>query len=342
MIKKASKPNIVVIGGGTGTYTILSGLKKYPIDISVIVTMTDSGGSNRVIRDEFGLLPTSDIRQAMVALASDDIDDLFRKLFTYRYHQGTGLNGMTYGNLFMLALTDILGSQSEAIEQTCRLLGVQGKIIPVTYDNSQLIARYDNGRQLLGEHQIDEPSVEFAERRIMELETIPEAAANPKAIDAILKADIIVFSPGDLYTSLLSNIVVKGIREALKKTKAKKVFIINLMTKYGQTNHFKASDFCFELSKYLGGTNPNYIIINKKMTLNKKISARYSEEKSEPVIDDLSEHPENLFGTKIIRANFTNKEIFEKAKGDRLVRSLVRHDPKKLAKAIMMIANGRI
>ena len=337
MVKSNKRPHVVVIGGGTGTYTTLVGLKKYPIDVSVIVTMTDSGGSNRVIRDEFGLLPTSDIRQAMVALASDEVDDLFRKLFTYRYHQGTGLNGMTFGNLFMLALTDILGSQSEALTQTCRLLGVQGNIIPVTFDNSQLIARYDNGRQLLGEHQIDEPSEEFAEHRIIELETIPEATANPDAVEAIKKADVIVFSPGDLYTSLLSNIVVSGIKNAIKKTKAKKVFIINLMTKYGQTTNFKASDFCSELSKYLDGVNPDYVLINKTLKLNKKVAQRYQEEKAGIVIDDLSEHPENLAGTKIVRGDFTNKEIIEKVKGDKLVRSLVRHDSKKLARAIYSI-----
>lgn len=337
MTLKGKKPNLVVIGGGTGTYTTLLGLKKYPVDISVIVTMTDSGGSNRVIRDEFGLLPTSDIRQAMVALASEEVDDLFRNLFTYRYHQGTGLNGMTFGNLFMLALTDILGSQSEALTQTCRLLGVEGNVIPVTYDNSQLIARYDNGRQLLGEHQIDEPTEEFAEHKIIELETIPEAVANPKALEAIKNADLIVFSPGDLYTSLLSNIVVKGIKDAIRKSKAKKVFIVNLMTKYGQTTHFKASDFCYELSKYLGGMNPDYILINNTLKLNKKIAARYAEERAEPVIDDLSEHPENLAGTTVIRGDFTNKQIFEKSKGDKLIRSLVRHDSKKLAKAIISI-----
>ena len=342
MTKSSTKPKIVVIGGGTGTYTTLIGLKKYPVDISVIVTMTDSGGSNRVIRDEFGLLPTSDIRQAMVALASESVDDLFRNLFTYRYHQGTGLNGMTFGNLFMLALTDILGSQTKAVEQTCRLLGVQGNIIPVTFDNSQLIARYDNGRQLLGEHQIDEPTEEFADRKIIELETIPEANANPEAIDAILKANVIVFSPGDLYTSILSNVVVKGIKEAIKRSKAKKVFIVNLMTKYGQTNHFKASDFCFELSKYLDGRNPDYVLINKAQKLNKKIALRYAEEKAELVVDDLSEHPENLYGTKIIRGDFTSKEIYEKAKGDKLIRSLVRHDSKKLAKAIIAIAQNKI
>jgi len=333
---------VVVIGGGTGTYTTLLGLKKYPFDISVIVTMTDSGGSNRVIRDEFGLLPTSDLRQALVALASDEVDDMYRKLFTYRYHQGTGLNGMTFGNLFMLALTDIVGSQKEALAQTCRLLGVKGHIIPVTFDNSQLLARYDNGKQVLGEHYIDEPEEEIANHRIIELETIPEAHANPDAISAIREADVIVFAPGDLYTSLLSNIVVKGIKEAINRSRAKKVYIVNLMTKYGQTNHFKASDFCLEISKYLDGRNPDYVLINKDTKLNKSVSKRYAEENAEMVSDDLDQHWENLAGTKIIRKDFTSEDVFEKPKGDKLKRSLVRHSPEKIAKVINRIAKGKI
>lgn len=337
MTNGVRKPKIVVIGGGTGTYTTLMGLKKYPLDISVIVTMMDSGGSNRVIRDEFGLLPTSDIRQAMVALASDKVDDLLRKLFTYRYSQGTGLNGMTFGNLFMLALTDILGSQSEAVEQTCRLLQVEGKIFPVTLDNSQLIARYDNGRQLLGEHQIDEPNQEFGDSKIIELDTIPKANANPEAVDTIKSADIIIFAPGDLYTSLLSNLVVSGIKDAINKSKAKKIYIMNLMTKYGQTNHFKASDYCFELSKYLNGHNPDYILINKDLKLSKELLERYRQEKAEPVKNDLNHSPENLFGTQVIVGDYLSGEVYENSKGDKLKRSLVRHDPDKLAKAIYKI-----
>ena len=338
----SNNKKVVVIGGGTGTYTVLLGLKKLPIDLSVIVTMTDSGGSNRVIRDEFGLLPTSDIRQALVALASDEVDDLFRKLFTYRYHQGTGIAGMTFGNLFMLALTDILGSQKEALKETGRLLGVKGRVIPVTLDDSQLLARYDNGRQVLGEHSIDEPSEEFARHKIVGLETIPEATANPEALEALKQADIIIFSPGDLYTSLLSNIVVKGIRDAIVKSRGKKVFIINLMTKHGQTDKFKASDFCLELSKYLSNTNPDYVLVNKPLNLSEEVISRYQEEQSEVVQDDLAQHWENLAGTKIIRGSFAAKEVFENAKGDKLRRSLIRHDPESIAKTILEIAQGKI
>src|SRR3989344_5238309 len=207
-----NKKKIVVIGGGTRTYTVLSGLKKYPeLDLSVIVSMMDSGGSNRVIRDEFGLLPTSDIRQCMVALSSEKPSEIVRELFTYRYNQGTGISGMTFGNLFMAALTDIYGSQEEAIEKTCEILDVQGEILPVTYDNVQLVARYESGRQVLGEHYIDEPDPELGKYKIIELELIPQAKVNPKAIKALMQADLIILGPGDLYTSVICNLIVKGI-----------------------------------------------------------------------------------------------------------------------------------
>src|SRR5512135_3794510 len=182
---------VVVIGGGTGTFTVLSGLKKYPkLDLSVIVTMMDSGGSNRIIRDEFGLLPTSDLRQCIVALSSEKPSEIVRELFTYRYNQGTGISGMTFGNLFLAALTDIYGSQEKAIEKTCEFLDVQGKIIPVTFDNTNLVARYDNGKQVLGEHFIDEPDSDLCLHRIVELSVFPPAKANEKAITEIDNADL--------------------------------------------------------------------------------------------------------------------------------------------------------
>lgn len=330
------KKKVVVIGGGTGTYTTLLGLKKYPLDISVIVSMTDSGGSNRVIRDEFGLLPTSDLRQVMVALATGREESLLRKLFTYRYSLGIGISGMTFGNLFMAALSDILGSQAEAIKETCRLLHVKGNIIPVTLDNSQLVAKYDNGKQILGEHHIDEPTPELGTHKITSLGVFPPATANPEAIDAIKNANLIVFAPGDLYTSIISNLVVDGIPSVLAKTKAKKLFIVNLMTKFGQTDKFKASDHIFELYKYLKNAVIDYVLVNNKLDLSPFIIEKYQEENSNIVEDDLDfSNPDPK--PKVIRADLVSDLIYEKHKSDNLVRSLVRHDPSKLAKAIVSL-----
>ncbi|MBI2103378.1 YvcK family protein [Candidatus Woesebacteria bacterium] len=328
------KKKVLVIGGGTGTYTVLSGLKKYPLALSVIVSMTDSGGSNRVIRDEFGLLPTSDIRQCMVALTSPKSHEVLRELFTYRYNQGVGISGMSFGNLFMAALTDIYGSQEKAIKKTCEILDVDGEIIPVTFDNVHLIAKYTNGRQILGEHFIDEPDTKQGKHRIETLEVIPKARVNPKALRAIKSADCIVLGPGDLYTSLICNLIIEGVADAIRKSKAKKVFVVNLMTKFGQTNGFGARDHLRILEKYLGDGTLDYCMVSKNGSFPKNILKRYKQEESELVVDDFKD---SVKGPKIVRGNFFSKKIHLKVKGDVLDRSLIRHDPDKLARAIVAI-----
>lgn len=333
-----NKHKIVVIGGGTGTYTILSGLKKYPnLDISVIVSMMDSGGSNRVIRDEFGLLPTSDLRQCILALSSDNSDEILRKLFNYRFTQGTGISGMTYGNLFMAALTDIMGSQKDAIKQTSKILDVKGNIIPVTFDNSNLVATYDNGIQVLGEHFIDEPTKKTIFHKITNLEVFPSAKGNPDAIYAIKNADLVILGPGDLFTSILCNVVVSGISEAIKKTKAKRLFVMNIMTRFGQTDGFKASDHIREIEKYLGGGILDFCLINKN-NIPKSAVNWYKKNDAVPVIDDLK----NIKNLKVVRKNVVSSKFYEKGKSDRLARSFIRHDSDKLAKAVVDILRASI
>ena len=324
-----AKKNVVVIGGGTGTYVTLSGLKKYPkLNLTVIISMMDSGGSNRILRDEFGLLPTSDIRQAIVALSSDKTAPILRKLFTYRYENGIGISGMTFGNLFMAALTDIFKSQSQAIAETCKLLGVSGQIIPVTNELAHLVARYSNGKQVLGEHQIDEPGPTLGQHRIVELEVFPQVSANPDALEAIYKADYIILGPGDLYTSTLCNVVVPGIAPAIAASKAKIIYVVNLMTKFGQTHELSAQDHVAQIDKYLG-RSPDHIVTNKHSPLAPEILARYSQEQSQPVIDDL--------GPQAIRANLLSTQIYAKPKSDILHRSLIRHDAAKLASTLTKI-----
>ena len=328
------RKKIVVIGGGTGTFTILSGLKKHPnLDLSVIVSMMDDGGSNRVIRDEFGLLPTSDLRQCMVALASNDSDQTLRKLFTYRYDQGVGISGMTFGNLFMAALTDIYkGNQKKAIEETCEVLGVKGKIIPITFDKTNLVATYENGKQVLGEHDIDEPNSSIGRYKIAKLEVIPKAKVNKDALDAIKAADLVVLGPGDFYTSIRPNLVVGDISSSIKKSKAKVVFVANLMTKFGQTVGFKVGDFIREIEKYLSGRNLDFCILNKDNHLPYGMLSKYKKESAEPVKDDLRGYKGK---TVIVRRSLMSGKVYEKPKSDKLVRSLIRHDSDKLAKAVV-------
>jgi uncharacterized cofD-like protein len=324
-------PKIVCLGGGTGTYTVLKGLKRYPVHLSAIVSMTDSGGSNRVLRDEFGILPTSDIRQCMVALASKESNGLIRELFNYRYNQGTGISGMTFGNLFMAALADIYKNQGKAIQKTCEILDVKGNIIPVTFDACHLVARYANGQQVLGEHAIDEPNEQVGKHRIIDLEVIPPAKANKKALQSIKQADLIILGPGDLYTSIICNLVVKNIAPAIIKSRAKKVFVINLMNRFGQTNHFRASDYLKEIEKYLAPHTIDYCLINKSKAFPKGVLVRYKQEQAAPVIDDLNSSQK----PKIIRKSFVSKQVYRRQKGDKLRRSLIRHDSSRLAKAII-------
>ncbi len=322
---------LVAIGGGTGTFTLLTGLKDYPdLDISAIVTMADDGGSNRVLRDEFGLLPTSGIRQSIIALSKDTT--LLRRLFQYRYYQGTGISGMTFGNLFMAAVSDILGSQKQAIAETCQLLGVKGHVLPVSYDNTSLVATYQDGTEVLGEHYIDVSNPKVAKQRIINLRTIPRIKIDEAARAAIKGAQLIILGPGDLYTNTIANLVVGGVAEAIKESSAKLVFVMNLMNRAGETYGYRASDFLTDLSQYLPPDRFDYLILNQDSALPPSILKKYASEGSDLVEDDLAD---TWHQAKVLRAKLLSNHRPKLAKGDILARSMVRHDPKLLAKVII-------
>lgn len=328
---KTKQPSIVCIGGGTGTFVVLRGLKNYPYHLSAIVTMSDSGGSNKRIRDEFGLLPTSDIRQCIVALSEEKGGTgLLRKLFMYRFEKGTGISGMTFGNLFMAALSDILGSQEEAITQTSKVLRINGTVIPVSFTDTNLFAQYENGHVVSEEHLIDEPQHDGT-MKITNLYLKPQAKANPQAIKAILSADLIVLGPGDLYTSLLPNLLVPGIAKAIKQSHAKKVYVLNLMTKYGQTYNYTASDHIKALEAYID-KSLNYVMRNNESFL-QPILEKYKEMNEFPVVDDL----EKTSYYTVIRKPVISEQTIEKSKSDTLVRSLIRHDSDKLATELVKL-----
>jgi uncharacterized cofD-like protein len=326
--------HIVCIGGGTGTFVALKGLKHYPCELSAIVTMSDSGGSNKRLRDEFGLLPTSDIRQCFVALSDENGGaGLLRKLFMYRFEKGKGISGMTFGNLFMAALSDILGSQEEAIKQTGKVLRVKGAVIPVSFTNTNLFAVYEDGHVLKEEHLIDEPSHDGT-LRITDVYLKPKATANRQAITAIKNADLIVLGPGDVYTSLLPNLLVGGIADAICASHAKKVYVVNLMTKYGQTYDYKASDHLKTVEKYVGQTI-DYVVINRT-PLPQTALTLYEKHLERPVVDDLHTTKQQ----RIIREDLVGRQIVARAKSDRLVRSLIRHDSEKLALVLINLIKG--
>jgi len=308
---------------------VLSGLKQYPdLDLHVIVSMTDDGGSNQVVRDEFGLLPLSDLRKSIIALSDSD-DQILRQLFTYRFEKGNGISGHTLGNLMMVALADITGSEDKAVEAARRLFKVKGKVIPVTLHQTKLVAEYDDGERVEGEHLIDEP--EDWQRRIKSLVLSENVPAHKEAIDAICSADFIVAGPGDLYTSTLANIIVAGIAEAIQKSNGKFIFINNLMTKKGQTHGMKASHLVNEITKYSGRV-PD-VVLQHAGDFHEEILKKYEERGEHPVHDDLdTSHPFD-----IVRTQLTHDAEVQKDKGDTLVRSLIRHDAQKLSDVLYKI-----
>lgn len=327
-------PKIVTIGGGTGTFTLLSGLKKYIVDITSIVTMADSGGSTGRLRDEFGYLPVGDVRMALAALSDTNGRNIIRELFLYRFSKGEGLSGHNFGNLFLVALTDILGSEEAAIEYAGKVLRISGRVLPVTASRTDIVGVYTDGTVTRGESNIDEPTfTDGKEKHIDHIYLEPSVSATKKAIETIQEADLVVLGPGDMYTSTVPNLLVKGIKEALGSTKGKILYNVNLMTKYGQTTGFTAQDHIAEITKY-AGRQPDFVVMNSS-TFPPEVLDHYKKEYEYPVVDDL----EDGRGYTIIRENVVAGEVTQRKAGDTLKRSLIRHDSDKIAAIIMRVTD---
>ena len=320
--------NITVIGGGTGSSNVLLGLKEYrDLSLSVIVGMMDDGGSNAVMKDELGLLPLSDLRKSIIALAGDSDKGLIRELFTYRFPEGKGLKGHTLGNLLMAAMTDITGSEVGAIDVFKYLFEIKADILPVTLENVKLVAEYKDGIKVEGEHLIDEPE---KDRKISKFYLSSRVEAYKGAIDAIENSNFVIIGPGDLYTTTLSVIIVPGISEALRDTKAKLIFIPNLMSKIGQTRGLTQKSMLKIVEKYIG-RKIDYLLVNDGKFPQKALD-RYLDQGEHIFKDDLSRN-----GRTVIRADLVANSIIKKDKGDELVRSLIRHDPEKLGQELYKI-----
>lgn len=314
------KKRIVVIGGGTGVFTALTGLRKYPVDLAAIVTMADDGGSTGMLREDFGILPPGDVRRALIALSKTE-DKMLSSLFTYRFEEGAGLNGHSFGNLMLAALERLTGSFEGAIGAASRILGVDGEVLPVTLDPVRLRAELENGQVVRGEANIDIPKHD-GRIRIKKLWLEPSAKINPAAKRAIMDADLVVIGPGDLYTSLLPNIVVSGMKEALKKTKASVVYVTNLMTKFGETNDFQAADFLKVMQAYLGPDVLDYVVANDQKPTPARLKP-YVKEKASFVELERKDFPKKPI---LVSASLIRKKGF------------LRHDPELLAKILWGLA----
>lgn len=308
---------VTVIGGGTGSFNVLSGLNPYEnLWIKSIVTMMDSGGDSGRLRDEFGVLPPGDVRRCLVALSEES--ELLRDLFSFRFLDPP-LKDRSFGNLFFLALTKMLGSEKEAIEAISRILKIRGQVIAVTWDHAHLYAELADGTLVAGEANINVPEHD-ASIPIRRVYLDPQARANPEAVEAILASDFIVFAPGDLFTSTIPNLLVKGIPEALRQARAPIIYVLNLMTKYGETDDYTASQHVTQLVRYVDRV-PDAVLVHQG-PIPEELALKYEEEKARQVridADGLSR-----LGVKLVKP------------GDVMsATSLVRHDPARTAEALL-------
>jgi uncharacterized cofD-like protein len=330
MTNQDEERNILVTGGGTGTNMLLSGLKHQNVNLTAVVSIADDGGSTGRLRDELGVLPPGDIRQCLAALAEGD--DVLRNLMNHRFTKGA-LKGHNSGNLLISALEDMYGSAESGLKMAHKLLRVRGRVIPVSAQATTLYAELEDRTLVEGEHAIDVPAGERSPIRQCLLD--PIVYANPEAVDAIMNAHVIVLGPGDLYTSLVPVLLVEGITDALAETSAKFVYVMNLVSKPGQTEGYTAKRFMEKLSPYLRPAKLDTVILNTA-PIPEPILQRYTEAGEHVIVDDLEES-EDL---ELVRADVLSDKIIRATPGDQLKRSLLRHDSKKLAKIILSLTGG--
>lgn len=310
-------PRVVAIGGGTGLSTLLRGLKDYTSNLTAIVTVADDGGSTGRLRREFGIVAPGDIRQCIAALAESE--PLMSKLFQYRFSEGTGLEGHSFGNLFLVAMTEVTGNFEAAIHEASRVLNVRGVILPSTLEDVTLSARTREDELVHGEHNISERGASIHEVYL----NPPDAEAHPEAVRAILEADLIVIGPGSLYTSVMPNLLVPGIRQAIEQTSAVRVFVCNVATQHGETDGFGVSEHVHALREHLGQSAIQAVIANTNLA--ERLPESWH---SSPV--PLRNPGDPAFkGLRLVEADVVAEE------------NRYRHDPAKLAATIFRVYDSR-
>ena len=316
------KPKIVIIGGGTGSFMVLSGLKKYNYDLTAVVSMVDDGGSTGILRDELGALPPGDVRKCLVALSNSTTT--MRQLFNFRFRKGS-FKGHSFGNLFLTSLEKITGNFKNAVQEVSQILNIKGKVLPVTLDNTRLTIKLDNGKILKGEKYID--SHDFSNSKIEKVYLSNKAKINPDVEEALRESNLIIIAPGTLYGSLIPNFLVSGIYNALKKSKAKIIYICNLVSKPVDNEPF-LENYVHELEKYIGGQVIDYVLFNTKKPPRSVIS-KYKKQKEEIV--KIKSSKNHSFKTK--KADLIS-DSFRKTTHSNY---LIRHDKKKVTKLILKI-----
>ncbi len=320
---ETAKPHITIIGGGSGSFNILSGLRSVR-NCHSIVTMMDSGGDSGELRDAYGVLPPGDARRCLVALSAES--KVLRDLFSVRFN-GEPLEGRNFGNLFFLALRQCLGSDKEAFEAMGRILKVRGRVLPVTFDSVQVVAELENGEIVHGEAAIDRRgrSVDNSARSepcspIGRVYLEPSAASNCEARDSISTADAIVIAPGDVYSSIIPNLLVQGIPEAIAESGAPLVMLVNIMTKHGETDGWTAARHVEEISKYARRV-PDAVVVNRTPVPQLYLDM-YKAERADQVVSD-PDAVKRLGVRFVVEADVMAAD------------SVIRHDPSRTAQTLV-------
>jgi uncharacterized cofD-like protein len=312
--KKSTQPRIVSIGGGTGLSTLLRGLKKFPTHLSVIVTVTDDGGSSGRLREELHVLPPGDIRNCMIALSEDE--HLMSRLFRFRFSSDGSLHNHSFGNLFLTAMAGVTGDFAKAVRLTSEVLAIKGVIYPSTNSNVHLRAELTDGSWAEGETRIT-----ASKQRIRRVQLQPpNPHPLPDALEAIVSAELITIGPGSLYTSLIPNILVDQVISALRASKATKVYIQNIMTQPGETDGFTAADHVEALAEHCDGILFPNILLNNAMP-SPEILEKYSAENATVV--DIDRERLRSLGLKLMERDLLAQD------------GVIRHDPDRLAKAVL-------
>lgn len=311
-------PKVVAIGGGTGLPTVLRGLKHYTANITAVVTMMDTGGSSGRLREELDVLPPGDVRNCLLALAEDE--ERLARFLQFRFTLGEGLRGHALGNLLLAGLEQALGSFDLAVEEASHLLSVRGQVLPATLEGVQLVGVMEDGEEVVGEEALARDP-----RRVVRVRLSRTAKAYPPVLEAIEDADLIVLGPGSLFTSIIPNLLVDGIAEAIESSRAEKIVVMNLMTQPGETDGFAASDHLKALSEYVNLARFHAVVVNAESPP-PDVLAHYRAEGSEPVRDDLR-GPKAL-GLRVIRAPLLSVVELEG-------KPTIKHDPMKLARILV-------
>ena len=328
--RKKNGLKVVAIGGGTGTSALLEGLKEFTSNITTIVTVTDTGRSTGIIRRELNMPAPGDIRNCLLALANSE--RLMYDLFQYRFENGT-LEGYSFGNLFIAALTKLTGSFEKAIEEASKILKLEGKVLPSTLDNVNICAELEDGNILEQEDSIIDRHNNYVHLRskIKRVFHKPEARVNEKVLKTIEEADLIVLSPGSLFTSIIGNLLIKGIPEAINKSKAKKVYVCNIMTQVSQTHQYKASEHIKEIIKYLKG-DIDYAVLNSGKPSNELLES-YRRENAFLVENDIEVIKE--MGVKVIVDDLLDDVDEKKLLWEK--KDLLRHNPSKIGELLVRL-----